>query len=352
MTEIELQKYISSVLQSALKTDGETSSLNGYSISVKLDEYTGQGHFDFIPTYPVKYAVDKKLNGEILGILSGALYPFFTLFAGGPNFVSTNLPLTRARALRFYFKVGTYSRKKVSIDESYIYSDFLPIMSGFDYDFKHNSGHVAITGSSGSGKTVMVEYLLSQFWLIGAKIIIIDPKLDRNLWSFASSRGIEYHYPKVDSNPNAFDNETLDVLSKAVKKIGERQSHFLKNKSATFTPYIIFVDEAAAYSSKASRELMEKIVLMGRACRVWLFVSAQSMDATSVLSSTARDSMGLRMILSANPSAEDCRYLMKGFDPNDIVIPHDEYSFGLGLIEQKSDGRVTPLLAPYIQNLE
>lgn len=120
MTEIELQKYISSVLQSALKTDGETSSLNGYSISVKLDEYTGQGHFDFIPTYPVKYAVDKKLNGEILGILSGALYPFFTLFAGGPNFVSTNLPLTRARALRFYFKVGTYSRKKVSIDESYI----------------------------------------------------------------------------------------------------------------------------------------------------------------------------------------------------------------------------------------
>lgn len=73
------------------------------------------------------------------------------------------------------------------------------------------------------------------------------------------------------------------------------------------------------------------------------------MDAKTVISSTARDSMGLRVVLSSNPSANDCRYLFKDFDPSSIVIKRDEFPFGLGLIEQQSDGRIVPFLAPKIE---
>lgn len=353
MTSIDLQKVIESCLQSALSTEGEIASSNGYQVRVDFDSLQEQGHFDFIPNYPVKYPVDKVLNDKILSILSGALYPALTLFTGGPNFVKTNSSnFSKARALRFYFKTGTYSRMIIdNLDTSYIYDGCLPLMEGFKYDFKHNSGHIAISGASGNGKSVFAEYMLSQFWLIGAKIVIVDPKLDHNLWHFAQKKEIEYHYPHVGDNPNTFSGEVTNTLSKAINVIGKRQSSILKGKEVDFNPYIVFIDEAAAFSTKQSRELMEKIVLMGRACKVWLFISAQAMDATNVISSIARDSMGLKIVLSSNPSSEDCRYLFKNFDPSDVVIPRDEYKFGVGLIEQKSDGRIVPFLAPYIANI-
>lgn len=355
MEASKLQRHLQVVLQTALDTAGETISSNGYKIIVKIDEAIGEGYIDWIPILPTSYPIDENLNNKLWSILVGVLYPFCTLFPGGPNFVPTGSDdFCSARALRFHFKIGIYSRMHISdMNMLYIYKGSLPLMEGYEYDFEHASGHIAISGSSGSGKSIFAEFLLNQFWLMGSEIVMIDPKLDHNLWRFARARNLEYHYPKVGSNPNAFSADVLSVLSRAITLIGERQATVLNSEEyQEFSPYIVFVDEAAAFSTKQSRDLMEKIVLMGRACKVWLIISAQSMDATSVISSTARDSMGLRVVLSPNPSIEDCRYLFKGFNPSDVVIPRDEYRFGLGLIEQMSDGRIVPFLAPFIENLE
>lgn len=354
MDAYSLQKNLQTVLQVALETGGETVNSNGYRIQVKIDSAQGEGYIDWIPILPTSYTIDKNFNSKLWATLSSVLYPFFTLYPSGPTFVSTESDdFCDARALRFFFKVGTYSRMHVSdINTSYISDGHLSLMEGYEYDFEHNAGHVAISGSSGTGKSVFAEYLLGQFWLTGAKIVIVDPKLDYHLYHFSQKRHIEYHYPKVGANQNAFNAEVATVLSKAINVIGERQATVLNGQEQSFRPYIVFVDEAAAFSTKELRNLMEQIVLMGRACRVWLFISAQTMDATTVISSTARDSMGLRIVLSANPTVEDCRYLLKGFDPADIAIPSDGFRFGSGLIEQKSDGRVVPFLAPYIENLE
>lgn len=347
----DLERYITQVLLSALDLGNENSLTGSYSIDVHLIN-DNEGYFDFVPNFPISFALNADLNKKIMDIVVGACYPMLTFYgSNGPEFVSTDSDnINTARALRFWFKVGTYSRIAGSLSNAYVQDGKLKLMNGFEYDSNVNSGHIAISGASGSGKTQFALYLLSAFYNSGAKISIVDPKLDDSLYHWANNRDdVDYHYPEIGANSNAFDNEALEVLSNAFNEIGKRQSAVLSGDETDFEPYIIFVDEAAAYSSKKIQDIINKIVLMGRSCKVWIWISAQSMDAKTVISSTARDSMGLRVVLSSNPSANDCRYLFKDFDPSSIVIKRDEFPFGLGLIEQQSDGRIVPFLAPKIE---
>lgn len=347
----QLERYLIQTLLSALELGNENSLTGSYSIDVQLID-DNEGYFDFIPNFPISFALNAELNKKILDIVVGACYPMLTFYgSNGPEFVPTNSNnINTARALRFWFKIGTYSRIAGSLSNAFAMDGKVKLMNGFEYDSNLNSGHIAISGASGSGKTQFALFLLSAFYNAGAKVSIIDPKLDSSLfnWSIDKSR-VDYHYPEVGANSNAFDNEALEVLSDAFNEIGKRQSAVLSGDKTDFEPYIVFVDEAAAYSSKKIQDIINKIVLMGRSCKVWLWISAQSMDAKTVISSTARDSMGLRVVLSSNPSANDCRYLFKDFDPSSIVIKRDEFPFGLGLIEQQSDGRIVPFLAPKIE---
>lgn len=346
-----LERYVTQILLSALDLGDENSLTGSYLVDVQLIS-DDEGYFDFVPNYPISFALNADLNKKILDIVVGACYPMLTFYgSNGPEFVSTNSNnINTARALRFWFKVGTYSRISGSLLNAFALDGKVKLMNGFEYNSNLNSGHVAISGASGSGKTQFALYLLSAFYNAGAKISIVDPKLDESLYNWATSRDdVDYHYPEIGANSNAFDNEALEVLSKAFNEIGRRQSAVLSNGKTDFEPYIVFVDEAAAYSSKKIQDIINKIVLMGRSCKVWLWISAQSMDAKTVISSTARDSMGLRVVLSSNPSVNDCRYLFKDFDPSSIVIKRDEFPFGLGLIEQQSDGRIVPFLAPKIE---
>lgn len=347
-TTSEIERFINNVLLTALNNNDD--SLNGgYTIKVNINgDY---GYIDFIPTYPVKYAIDEQLNKSILSILSGACYPMLTLLpVNGPEFVATNSGnINTARALRFHFRVGTFSRLTISNQFTVVGKNSIPLMDGFAYDPLATSGHIGLSGASGSGKTRLAIYLLSWFKVImDANITICDPKLDFSLYGFAKENNISYYYPKLDDNQNQFENDVYEVLSIALNEISHRQTIILANPKVDLSPYIVFIDEAAAFSNKKTKSMIEKLILMGRSARVWVMLAAQGFDANTVISSTARDSLGLRVILSANPTVEDCRYLIKGYDPSSVVIPRDNYPFGRGLIQKSDDGRVVPFLAPVV----
>lgn len=350
LTAGDLQRYLTQVLLSALDGD-ETSYNGGYTINVRITNDVGS--MDLIANYPIGYALDAKFNDQVVSIIAPALYPMATLIpSNGPDYVDTGSDdMTRARALRFHFHLVTYSRINED-DIKFCQGDEIPLMSGYGYNPLANSGHIGLSGASGSGKTKLAIYLLSRLiYQYDAEIHIVDPKLDFDLFNFTIANQIDYHYPKIGNNLNSFGNEAYEVLAEAYNEIGRRQEYRISGGKIT-KPYVVLVEEAAAFSTKKIKDLLEKCILMGRSAMCWIIVSAQSFDATSVISSTARDSLGLRVVLSNNPTAEDCRYLLKGFDPSNLVIPRDEYPFGRGLVQQKSDGQILPFLAPTIKSTE
>ena len=177
------------------------------------------------------------------------------------------------------------------------------------------------------------------------------------MYSFAKKRNLDYVSPR--GNANDFMNDVQSILAQAVDEIHKRQREMLQTGKLNKPVYIVALDEALAVSAsitdnkaiKQYQALITQICVMGRSAHVCLFMSAQTFDATSVMNSSARDQLALRVVLSANPSANDCRFLFKEFDPSSTVITRDNFKKGLGLVSSQPDNRVIPLLAPYIKDL-
>ena len=349
-----IEDKVTRILDTALKVDG-TSASHAYTVRSNIS----QGFLDVIFNLPTSFPLDKDLNDNILKIIIGGLYPILTVFTNnGPNFVETgSQDFSTARAMRFYFKVGQYSRLRFeSLDDCKMIGSKIPLMNGYDYDLYSGAGHLGLSGSSGGGKTRLLCYLVGCANSVpNATIKIIDPKLDYTLYNFAKSRNLDYYSPS--GNMNDYFTDVINVLSSAIDEIHNRQKLILESGVNDLPPFIVALDEATALSAsindnkrvKELQALITQICLMGRSARVFLWISSQSFDASSgALNSTSRDQMGLKIVLSSNPTVSDCRYLFKDFDPSSLVINHDGFEKGLGIAQIQSDNRIVPFMAPYI----
>lgn len=364
MSNDEISTYLESCLNGALNLNGETTLTNSFKI--KFTEH----YFDFIPYLPSSYVVSGDLATQIEQIAMSVLYPFYTVFSSnGPQFVKTgDKNLANARALRFYLKKGVYERlnfKKLSDVQPFLGNDnkwLFRLMKGYNYNPFKGSGMIGISGQSGSGKTIFSLYLLKNFISLPENLkvdlTIIDPKLDSNLYYFAEQNSVTYLTPGAGQNSTAYLDEVSRELKKLLDVIHERQHELLGNSRKIFPPKIIYLDEALALTSSQTKKakdaylaLVDQVMLMGRATNCWLIISAQTWPSGDVVSSSAREQLGLRVLLSSAPSKEDCRFLFKNLEhPESIVLNRDGFDRGLGII-QGVDGRIVPFTAPYISDL-
>lgn len=365
MDNSEVATYLESCLNSALSLNGESTLTNSFRIKF-TDHY-----FDFIPYLPAAYAASGELAANIEMIATSVLYPFYTVFpAKGPQYVKTGSSnLANARALRFYLKRGVYERlqfDRLSQVRPFQGNDgkwLFRLMQGYNYNPFRGSGMIGISGMSGSGKTVFSLYILKNLIslpeVLRAELTIIDPKLDFNLHNFAHKNNLEYLTPSSGQNNTAFLDEVSRSLKSMIDTIHQRQRILLSYPHKVFKPRVIYLDEALALTSSQTTKaknaylsLVDQIMLMGRATNCWLVISAQTWPSGDVVSSSAREQLGLRVLLSSAPSKEDCRYLFKNLEhPENIVLNRDGFDRGLGII-QGIDGRVLPFTAPYIKDLE
>lgn len=364
MSNDEISIYLESCLNGALNLNGETTLTNSFKI--KFTEH----YFDFIPYLPSSYVVSGDLAAQIEQIAMSVLYPFYTVFsANGPQFVRTESKnLANARALRFYLKKGVYERlhferlSEVQPFQGNNGSWLFRLMKGYNYNPFKGSGMIGISGQSGSGKTIFSLYLLENFISLPeslkADLIIVDPKLDSNLYFFAKQNEVTYLTPGAGQNSTSFLDEVSRELKKLLDIIHERQHMLLENPKNVFPPKIIYIDEALALTSSQTKKakdaylaLVDQVMLMGRATNCWLVISAQTWPSGDVVSSSAREQLGLRILLSSAPSKEDCRFLFKNLEhPENIVLNRDYFDRGLGIV-QGIDGRVVPFNAPFIKDL-
>lgn len=346
------------MLDSALNF-GESSVNHAYFVKFNLNS----GFFDIVFNVPTTFAIDEELNKQLLKIFVGGFYPVLMIYSNnGPEFVDTKTgDFATARALRYYFKVGQFSRLHLdNLSQAKMVGSVIPLMNGFEFDLYGSSGMVALSGASGNGKTALLCYLLASVAnsIPNAVIKIADPKLDLTLHNFAKKRHITYVSP--DENANDFMNDVQGLLAQAVDEIHKRQKKMVEVGKMEEPPFILAIDEAMAIGAsitdnkavKRYQSLITQITLMGRSSRVFLFTSAQTYDATTVMNSSSRDQMAFKVILSSNPSKNDCRYLFKELDPSNIVINRDGFNKGLGLASVQPNNRVVPFMAPYIAHLE
>lgn len=350
-----------SLLDAGLSLDGGSASY-AYNVRFNLDH----GYVDVIFNRPTSFIIDKGLNENIMKIMVSGFYPYLTFFTNnGPEFVATgNDDFSTAMALRFRFRVGQFQRLHFErLSEARMVGSTIPLMVGYNFDLKASSGMVALSGMSGTGKSTLALYMLAcvlrgSTEFPGAEITIIDPKLDVNLFKFAKKYGVEYISPS--GNDNEYLNDVKGVLAQAIQLVEQRQKAMIETGRTTFPPKIIFIDEAMALTNsitdnkkiKEYLALVTRLTLTGRSASVFLWVGSQTFEVGSVMSSSSRDQMALKVLLSNNPNVNDCRYLFKDFDPSTVVLNRDNFSKGLGLASTQPDNRIVPFLAPYVKNFE
>lgn len=361
-----LTDYIEAALNTALgsSTNGESTYTNAFSVTVKLLPEK-KGYCLIGLNYPLGFIVDGRLTAEIQKILSVACYPLLTIFpAHGPTIVDTgSKELRQARGLLFPFKIGVYQRlhykelrdvRATKRNGEIVF----PLMRGYEYYPFHNSGHIAITGVSGNGKTAFGIVLLQLFRSIGAKITVVDPKLDVTMYEYCERNHLELVTPAVTTSDTGFLNDVIKVLRAAVDLIHQRQRQLLSNRKVRLPPQVVVIDEALALVVGAKKaltdqylSLLNQLTMMGRSARVYLVILSQTLEARTTISSSARDQMGLKVLLSNNPTEYECRYLFKGYDPGSLVLNRDGFNKGLGIIQQQSDGLIVPFTSPLIDEL-
>lgn len=68
----QLERYLIQILLSALELGNENSLTGSYSINVQLID-DNEGYFDFIPNFPISFALNADLNKKILDIVVGCV---------------------------------------------------------------------------------------------------------------------------------------------------------------------------------------------------------------------------------------------------------------------------------------
>ena len=350
----ELEQFILRNLNNALNINDESSYLNSFDIKV-LSNDTG---FLFIPNLPVSYPIDTKLYFDLYAICSGILYPFKTLLTqNNAYFISYDTTNeNQARAFFFPWIDGIPKRLKIGNLQTFIKEKVsekhIPIMSNTVSIDMTKVVHLAISGSSGSGKTHFVQYLIHCLKSITNQIICIDPKLS-DIFLLAKELNLEVFSPIKGSNLNSFITEVNELLARIIHKIYERQETLLTKPETQFERIYIVIDELLALvqgSSKQAREafsqLLGTIALLGRQTNISLILLSQRFDATAFGGNTAvREQINCVCILG-EINANSCQFLLPNTNVDNIVVPA---GIGTGIIkftDSEHRTHIMPLLTP------
>lgn len=350
---MDVRKYLIRCLDSALNAgDQESSYNNSFDVKVK------QNGFAFVPRFPAGFVLSEDLYQKIYQIAAAALYPEYTLLKQTSIFYIPlpDQPMEVKRALWYPWIVGSpkrlnignlknyFKRKNSSSDRKYT----IPLMHGYSVDFRKITS-VAIAGTTGSGKSMLLTYLLSALEPL-SRLIVVDPKFDKPA-RWARDHGITAISPGVNSSKSDFVSAVNDELSQALQVIFKRQRVLYENPNQEFEPVSIIIDELAALTIGINRtvrdaflSLLSQIALLGRGTSVKLLLVSQRFDHT-VMPTAIRDQLNV-MIELGNINRKTVQFLFPDLDPTGIVIPQGPGTGVIQIIDDSHYDNVLPFLAP------
>lgn len=164
--------------------------------------------------------------------------------------------------------------------------------------------HGLTVGTTGSGKSMFLNYKILQYASMGADIYICDPKnADLSL--------LRYVHGFPEENVAVTSNQICKILRVVNSQMMNRYDKYFSSQKSfgkDFTdfglkPLVVFIDEVTAFVKVSDKKIAEEamsyiynLVMMGRQVGILIEVSLQRPD-TSVLDGAIRDQLGCRVAL-------------------------------------------------------
>ncbi|OFN92918.1 FtsK/SpoIIIE domain-containing protein [Streptococcus sp. HMSC074F05] len=164
--------------------------------------------------------------------------------------------------------------------------------------------HGLTVGTTGSGKSMFLNYKILQYASMGADIYICDPKnADLSLLRYVKG------FP--EENVAITSNQICKILRMVNSQMMNRYDKYFSSQESFgkdfsdfgLKPIVVFIDELTAFVKVSDKKIAEEamsyiynIVMMGRQVGILTEVSLQRPD-TSVLDGAIRDQLGCRVAL-------------------------------------------------------
>lgn len=164
--------------------------------------------------------------------------------------------------------------------------------------------HGLTVGTTGSGKSMFLNYKILQYASMGADIYICDPKnADLSLLRYVD--GFSEENVAVTSNQicKIFRVVNTKMMNRYDKYFSSQESFGKDFTDFGLKPIVVFIDEVTAFVKVSDKKIAEEamsyifnLVMMGRQVGILIEVSMQRPDV-SILDGAIRDQLGCRVAL-------------------------------------------------------
>ena len=339
-------EYLVQCVEIGLQNSSISSTTNSFQFIY------GDNYLDFVPRFPCAYILDNNLYQQIFQILSTSAYPMLTFLKQPSAYIvkRDSASINTSRAFRFPFFKGIPERLTYqNLSDVSVKNESFELMKNYRIDF-NRIVHCLIAGSSGSGKSYALTFLISvinQF----AHVTVVDPKCD-SISRYCLKQNIQVLYQEKDFSADEFISKVNTLLKVELDTIYQRQTKLLENPSKKFQHRFLVIDELLALTSLTSKNvketffaLLSNIALLGRTTSIHLILASQRMD-TNALPIAIRH-QGNFFIQLGPINHKTTTFLFPDLESETgIVIPNGKGTGIVQVIDGVTAPNVMPLLVP------
>lgn len=335
MSVNELERYIESLIN-ANKQEASTYSNN---VKVKIKGYKILISFNS----PTSFKLNEELYFDIFDVINVPVFPIITLIPQEQMVVEEfeNANIENKRCFVYPFRIGVPKRKiynsKTEFENS-LKNGKYEIMSGIDFTMNDLTS-VAISSTSGGGKSYLINQFLIYFKKQGCELIVIDGKKDLPS-RFARENNVKLITSRANKSDDNILIEVCDELSRLNDLITERQNLLFENKVTEnqLKPVVLVFDEIGALTSLASKnvkenffKLLTRVATLGRQSKVHLLISSQRLDSNTI-PTIVKEQCNI-LIQLGSLTSNQMQYLFPDYEHFTMLVPFDEIgNKGRGII--------------------
>lgn len=257
----------------------------------------GDGYTGFIDIELLPATLELLTDDKMVSLLNAAL-----TLSNEPLVVEESNPVSGGTIQRFNLR-----DLRVTYQLNVHTWEDIPAKLAFDEQTEIcGDAHLAISGKTGSGKSVLEEFVVASALKAGDRVVILDPKMsDLSLIDNSVPDQVKVAWAKGDM---------MKALEEATTELEQRQTAY-HDKRQEFTPLTILIDELSSFLLLLNRKEKDQVLtnikllaLMGRQLGIRVVLAAQQFGVANSIPSEVREQLSAKVLLGQS-MPEEQRFL-------------------------------------------